>query len=954
MSSEDWQIVGAAFKQASGLQGEARTTFLREFEARHPNLAGRLQPLLAADARDGDPMADSIAASITSLSGEIRDPWIGRTFGAWTITSRLADGGMGAVFLADRADAEYKQTAAFKVMAAQLLVPEAITRFKAERQILATLHHPYIANLLDGGSTNYGLPYLVMEYVQGLPVDSYCDEKHLSIDARLALFRKVCEAVDYAHRNLIVHRDLKPSNILIDREGNPKLLDFGIAKLLEADAFAPAPAQTREGMRPMTPEYASPEQIRGDSISVATDVYALGVLLYRLMTGQSPYGVSPSTPHQYQAAILQRDPIKPSTRIATAEEGAGIACDIPPARLRRRLAGDLDNIALRALQKDPQRRYATVSALSADVGRYLAQQPVEARGDDWPYKARKFVARNIRGLAFTATMLVTVAALVVYYTVRLTHQRDRANLAAAESSEVASFLTNLFQSASPQESKGTPVTAVELLQQGRKRINALDNQPALQAELMRIMGSSMTAMGDLDESIPMLERSLRMKEARHDADQLSISQSTHDLAEAYRLNGQLEQAEAYERRTLQIARKALGAQSNEVAYVMSRLGVILFDERKTSEALDIERRALDILVRSGAGESSNAIDIRGNMANALSTLGRYRESEALHRQTIALSRRVDGDLAPNTVIRISNLGLVLVRLNKLEEAASLFRKNIERGIKVWGPNYSHIAFMYDSLGAVLGRLGHMDEAMVAYRKAQEITRGNVGENHVRYVRRLISTASGLLAMGQYARSRAMFQTALDKAVLLEGPDGYNAARARVFLGKLDIDRGRNTSAVALLRRALAHEDVLPRSLQLTARMDLGDALSRQGHSGEAARLLQQAVAGQQASVGADNAGMLPFLGALAAHYRRDGELGKSLQIGERIAHIIDSDPGPLLWNDALALAEYGKTLDALDRDEAGTVLEAAFAILRKTFGDTDPRVRALAPLAAKTQARATR
>ena len=288
---------------------------------------------------------------------------------------------------------------------------------------------------------------------------------------------------------------------------------------------------------------------------------------------------------------------------------------------------------------------------------------------------------------------------------------------------------------------------------------------------------------------------------------------------------------------------------------------------------------------------------------------------------------------------------MLVRLNKLNDAATLFRENIQRGIRVWGPNYSHVAFMYDSLGTVLRRLGHMDEAMAAYRKALEITRGNVGENHVRYVRRLISAAAGLLAMGRYEQSQAMFQTALNKATTLEGEDGYNATRARVFLGKLDIDRGRYANAEALLRRALAHEDVLPRSFQLNARLDLGDALSRQGQSSEAELLLQQAVSGQEASVGADNPAMLPLLGTLAAHYRRDGDLDKSLLVGERIALIIDSESEPLLWNDALALAEYGKTLAALHRDEARTVLAQAYSVLRHTFGDADPRVRALAPLA---------
>lgn len=516
MTGDTWSKIEAAFQEAITLQGDARESFVADFAENDPELGQQLRDLLAADASNEDLLIGPVKAGVESLSAGSGDPWIGREVGTWTITQRLAGGGMGAVFLAERADQQYAQTVAVKVMAAQLLSTDAVSRFKSERQILANLKHPFVAQLIDGGSTDDGLPFLVMEYVEGLPVDLHCDEHQLGIDARLELFRKVCAAVDYAHRNLVVHRDLKPSNILIDTNGNPKLLDFGIAKLLEVGTYSNTIAMTREGTRAMTPEYASPEQVRGEPISVATDVYALGVLLFRLMTGQSPYGRSLTTPLEYEQAILEQDPRRPSTVVTQPDTEAGIVTSRSTSteRLRKRLAGDLDNIVLRTLQKDPERRYPSASALSEDIRRYLRHEPVEARGDDWVYKARKFAVRHARGLTVAVLVVLSSTLMTTYYTLRLATERDRANLAAAQATEVSTFLTGLFESASPHESQGEAVTAIDLLEQGVTKIDQLEAQPTLLAELRRIMGSSMTALGYTDRSRQMLEQALAAKGQR--------------------------------------------------------------------------------------------------------------------------------------------------------------------------------------------------------------------------------------------------------------------------------------------------------------------------------------------------------------------------------------------------------------------------------------------------------
>ena len=941
MTNSDWRILEAAFAEATSLEGDTRVSMLAKFSAEHPDLEQQLLNLLAADSADDISLAEPIASSAKVFADEATDLWENRRIGAWTIKHRIADGGMGAVFLAERSDDEYQQTVALKIMTAQLLAKDAVTRFRVERQILASLSHPNIAKLIDGGSTDENLPYLVLEYVDGLPIDQYCDEHQLSIPERLRLFMKVCKAVDFAHRNLVVHRDLKPNNILVDTSGEPKLLDFGIAKLLESSSVQQTMAVTREGARAMTPEYASPEQVRGEPISVATDVYALGVLLYRLMTGQSPYGVSTAVPREYEAAILDNEPLRPSTVVTSPDTDPTVVASrsTSPQRLQRHLVGDLDNIVLHALQKEPERRYATANELSTDIGRYLAHLPVVARGDDWPYKVRKFLVRNARSLAITTVVVASIAALTVYYTVKLADERDRANLAATQSSEVATFLTGLFESASPHEAKGEAITAVELLEQGRERIEELDEQPQLKAELMRIMASSMTAIGDLERSIPMLERVLALKEAAVPRDESSISQTTHNLSEAYRQLGDFEKAEHYSRRTLEIAMALFGPDNSNVAYVMARLGVILFDAARTDEALDLEQRALTIMIANGDGESADALDTRGNISNTLARLGRYREAEQILRETITLSDQVIGESHPNTIIRRTNLCLILIRLGDSDEAVSILEENIPRGIKVWGPDYYHVAYMLRTKASALKRLGRMQESLDAYREAQEITRTRNGEDNMVYVGNLRGTAGVLMDLARYDEAGSLLDEALAKAIEFRGEQSTDADVLRLQLAQLAADRKQFAQAESELRPLLLAPDSFSKANFLILKREMAHALSVQGKFEEAEALLLEVITGQEETTGDNNSVNLPTYGIAAQLYRQKGALNESLAYGERIQAIIDSEPKPLTWAGALALIEVGHTLAVLGRDdEAEKIFDRANAVLRATFGDADPRV----------------
>ena len=401
----------------------------------------------------------------------------GQVIGPYKLIRKIGQGGMGAVYLASRDDDEYKKRVAIKLVKRGMDSEEVLNRFRHERQILASLDHPNIARLLDGGTTEDGLPYFVMEYIEGTPVDTYCDERRLSINERLNLFRKVCSAISYAHQNLVVHRDIKPGNILVTSNGEPKLLDFGIAKLLNPELYAQTILTTALSTRLMTPDYASPEQVRGRKITTATDIYSLGVVLYELLTGHRPYRIKSYTQEEIERIICRETIEKPSTainRVVTGKDGAQQTAITPeivsetregqPEKLRKRLAGDLDNIVLMAMRKEPERRYVSAEQFSEDIRRHLEGLPVIARKDTFAYRASKFIRRNKIGVAAAAAFLilaVTATALIINQSIRASRERDKAQ-------QVSRFLVELFNVSDPGEARGNTRHCARDFGQGRR------------------------------------------------------------------------------------------------------------------------------------------------------------------------------------------------------------------------------------------------------------------------------------------------------------------------------------------------------------------------------------------------------------------------------------------------------------------------------------------------------
>ena len=458
MTAERWKRVKPLFFEALALPAEERLAFLNQACGADSALRDELLTLLAADEQVHDEGFLNRAASDLLPDLAPNTAFEGQTIGAYTLLREIGHGGMGTVYLAVRR-IPFKQYVALKLIRGGYDRQEALQRFEMERQILASLNHPNIARLLDGGTTDDDLAYFAMEYIDGERITTYCDTQRLPLPQRLSLFQDVCRAVHYAHQNLVVHRDLKPGNILVTKDGRIKLLDFGVAKLLNPHLSSVQVPITRTLFRMMTPEYASPEQVRGEALTTASDIYALGVLLYELLTGHRPHHITSSSPQEIERIVCEEDPERPSTRVAREETIAyrdGTTENITPAaisrargttpdRLRRRLQGDLDNMVLKAMRKEPSRRYASAEQLAADLDRYLAGAPVLARKPTMTYRMQKFVRRHRAGTAMTALLIIVLVTTGILYAAQVTAERDRAQQAAAQAEQVTDFMISVFQ-----------------------------------------------------------------------------------------------------------------------------------------------------------------------------------------------------------------------------------------------------------------------------------------------------------------------------------------------------------------------------------------------------------------------------------------------------------------------------------------------------------------------------
>ena len=853
MTDSDWKILEDAFAQAVRIDGDERASMLANFAKTHPELEQQLLDLLAADASDDRPLADPISRSAQGFSEGTEDPWKDRRVGAWTIRRRIADGGMGAVFLAERSDDEYQQIAALKVMAAQLLARDAVTRFRAERQILASLNHPNIAKLIDGGSTDENLPYLVLEYVDGLPIDRYCDEHKLSIHARLAVFLKVCDAVEFAHRNLVVHRDLKPNNILVDQHGEPKLLDFGIAKLLEDSAIQQTVAVTRDGMRAMTPEYASPEQVRGEPPTVVTDVYALGVLLYRMLTGLSPYGNEVTSKQDFEQAIIVSEPKRPSTVVtshtqdAVASSGFDIGVDLAkmPDRLSRILHGDLDNIVLKSLQKDPDRRYLTVRSQAEDIRNYLAKRPVSARPDSIGYRTGKFLSRNLPAVVASAAVALAAVGMTLYHTARLASERDIAQQERAAAEQITDFLVDIFAATEAGKPDADTVTIREVLDRGADRIDDnLAEQPLIHARLLQHIARTYFSIARYDESIDKYRKALDifLRETGESAETanaqhryanaylpLSDWQMTHDnnlkalqmyraldtadqaqFAEVLRILaytatrlGEHDEADGYLNEMLPILESISGPDDPSFAKGLYSKASLLYTMGRSEEAIVFAQRSLDIIARHYGDEHVATVNYRHLLGLVEWERGNF--PEALDQYELGIRIRADilGADHPSLFRITFGYGATLAKLGRHEEAAASHARLLDLQRKALGPDNFSVAYTQGAYGMVLMELDRVDEAEAAFNNAMRIWELLHGPDYIEAGVAIIGLGHVALARKDYDTARRYYERGVALRSEKRGADHPATGRAIASLADFEYGVGNVADARALYERALA-------------------------------------------------------------------------------------------------------------------------------------------------------
>jgi len=696
--ADRFRRLSEVFDEVVALGPDLRESALAELCAGDGELEAEVRKLLQADAASDGFVMGVIAAE----AGALHSPdMYGTELGPWRIVEPIGEGGMGTVYLAERADGAYEASAAVKLVRGGIPSPFLAESFRAERQILAGLSHPGVAQLLDGGSTSDGTPYLVMEYIDGAPITEWCDTHDLGIESRLTLFLKVCDAVAYAHRALVAHRDLKPSNILVTNDGEPKLLDFGIAKLIDAMGEGGDGVTQSYGL--MTPAYASPEQVSGERAGVSADMYSLGVLLYEMLAGKLPIETRGLTPVQLISRVVQEVPAVMSAVVDDGER-------------KRRLSGDLDAIVSRALRKEPEARYASIEALAEDIRLHLDGHPVRTRHDDWRYRTGKAVRRNagvvsggllmlLLGISFTINTVVQARAVG--------RERDRAEAQRATAERVSGFLEELFTEADPNATSARDITVRDILDRGATRVmTGLVDEPESRAALAMVIGRVYLGLGEYEAAEPLLDSALAARRRMP-------ATSTAPLGDA-----------------------------------LLERGVLAYDVGDYELAIELQSAAVDALRQAADGDDAALAGAMSWLAVSMTDAGDLERGELTMREAVAMNRRLDPEPNVELAVALKSLQDVLREVGKIDEAVTVGEEALAMSREVFGNDDLETAHALNQMGSTLNQAGRAAEAIPFVEEGLAIRRAAYDGAHVEIAASLGNLSNMFAAAGRQAESIA--------------------------------------------------------------------------------------------------------------------------------------------------------------------------------------------------------
>jgi serine/threonine-protein kinase len=750
LDRERWERIATVFGRALDAGAAERAALLDQLCGSDRTIRGEVEAMLDAHERGDGLLAerrlageDDPAASASSLAP-------GTRVGPYRIVSEIGSGGMGDVHRAERADGAYSQTVALKVLRPGYRTAEMVRRFRIEREAVARLAHPCIVPILDGGTLDDGRPWLAMQYAEGVPITRYCAERSLSVRDRLALFARVADAVQFAHGHLVVHRDIKPSNILVDGDGTPRLLDFGIAKLLDSRADASLAGDTRPELRLFTPEYAAPEQLLGEPPGTATDIHALGVLLFEMLTGVKPFAAAGRTASELERAILEQPAPVPSA--VTASRASA-----------RQLRGDLDRVVMMALRKEPERRYASAAQMAEDVERHLAGRPVIARPDSTRYRVARFVARNralVAGGVAAAVLLTGFAATATVQARRIARERDRADRERVEAEDVLAILTGLFERADPNKHPGGDTLRVTaLLDDAEQEVERLGADPERQSALWRAVGRMRAARGEYARAIALLTRAYERRRALSGERDIEAARTHHEIAQVMRsfrgeaaarpmLDSSLAElrallgedheevkqatsdlllvtsdslaARALLARVMEMEQRAPSRDPVAIAERLNARGADRLGAGRPAEAASLFQASLEVLARAYPPEHEDLRTVRRNLAVALRAAGETARAESLQRAEVALEERIRAPAATRGQTREA-LALTLAAENRADaaeaaeaaerEALALFRASFApEHWRIWSAE-RNLAFIAAARGRVGEGLDLLDSAI---------------------------------------------------------------------------------------------------------------------------------------------------------------------------------------------------------------------------------------------------